>query len=43
MSTELIAFIFLTLAFLSSPFLIMIFGRMAIRGEELLEAEGKQH
>ncbi|SFE58553.1 hypothetical protein SAMN05216378_3629 [Paenibacillus catalpae] len=41
--TELISFIFLTLAFLSGPFLIVLFGRMAIRGEELLEAESKLH
>ncbi|WP_285889157.1 hypothetical protein [Paenibacillus glycanilyticus] len=40
---ELISFIFLTLAFISGPFLIVWFGRQAISGEELLEAEGQHH
>ncbi|NIK67251.1 MULTISPECIES: hypothetical protein [unclassified Paenibacillus] len=40
---ELISFIFLTAAFVSGPFLIVLFGRMAVRGEELLEADSKLH
>ncbi|WP_265525124.1 MULTISPECIES: hypothetical protein [Paenibacillus] len=40
---ELISFIFLTAAFISGPFLIVLFGRMAVHGEELLEAEQKAH